>query len=95
MSSNKTKPAQLFSMLYQHAESPELFSANLVNDPENTIVASRLQSSFAQEIVRLLMATVRADAVDRGEDVDIALTNASQTVLSALEEAKSLRGVYW
>ena len=95
MSANDVTPAQLFSMLYRHMESPDAFSADLIRDPENTIVSSRLQCSFAQEIVRLLMAAVRADAINRGEDVEDALSTASQTVRSALEEATARRGVYW
>ncbi len=95
MSANDVTPAQLFSMLYRHMESPKTFGESFARDADNTIVASRLHASFAQEIIRLLMASVREDALNRGEDPAIAIEQAARTVQEALLEAKSCAGSYW
>ena len=87
--------AQLIDALYSRTESPNAFGDQFARDEVNAIVYSRLRQSFAQEIVRLLMSCVRADAQERGEDVDEAIQIASQAVSHAVEEAKNNKGVYW
>lgn len=95
MDQNKMAPAQLFAMLYRHMESPKAFGESFGADTDNTIISSRLQASFAQEMIRLLMASVREDALNRGENPKNAIEQAAQTVQNAVLEAKSCAGLYW
>ena len=87
-------PAELFHVLYSRMSDPTAFGDGFAADERNSIIYSRLTNSFSQEIIRLLMSCVRADAERRGENVEEAIERASVTVRSALEEAKQLKGNY-
>lgn len=87
-------PAQIVDALYSRMENPQKFGDDFANDEVCSIGYTRPRRSFAQEIIRLLMSCVRADAEKNDEDVQEAIHDASQTVLSALEEARLCGGSY-
>ncbi len=87
-------PAQLFDALYSRMNDVNKFGDEFAQDPVNGIVYTRLRLSLAQEVVRLLMSCVRADAAARGEDVATAIDDAARAIQQAVSHGIERQGFY-